>query len=158
MFLRNDHADITVHKLFDCFPDLFVVDVDCDSLAEDQLHGGRMTKLHRGFHDQVDPFVRHRDTVQVDGVVDGWIPGTHSRHLRVIMRTYEKSEYAIDSSHYYVISHTLCYLIIAVSDDGKVEERASVLFGKNWVHAGSVRTRQLIIHCQVISCKTDKSA
>lgn len=97
--IKINHVDINVRKLFDCFPDLFVVDVDGDSLAEDQLHGGRMTELHRGFHDQIDPFVGHRDPVQVDGVVDGRIPGTHSRHLRVIVCTYEKSQYIDSTSH-----------------------------------------------------------
>lgn len=57
-----------------------------------------------------------------------------------------------------VIIHNIHYLVIAMSDDGKVEERAAVLFGKNRVHTGGVRTRQLIIHCQVISCNTDITA
>ncbi len=64
------------------FPDLFVVDVNSDPLAQHQLHRRRVTELNRGFHDQVDPLAGRRDPVQMDGVVDGGIPGTHSRHLR----------------------------------------------------------------------------
>lgn len=56
---------------------LFVVDVDGDPLADDQLHGGWMTELHGGFDDQVDALVGRRDAVKVHRVVDGRVPGAN---------------------------------------------------------------------------------
>ena len=42
------------------------------------------------------------------------------------------------------------YLLITVSDDGQVEELASMLLGQDGVHSCSVGPSQLIIYCQVV--------
>ena len=44
---------------------LLVVDVDSDSLADHQLHGGRVAELQRYLGDQVDALVGRGDAVEV---------------------------------------------------------------------------------------------
>lgn len=44
----------------------------------------------------------------------------------------------------------MCYLIMAVSDDGQVEESAAVFFGEDGVNSCSVRSDQLSVHTQII--------
>lgn len=91
--------------------DLFVVDVDSDPLAEHQVHGGRVAELHGAFDDQINAFVRRRDAVEVHRIVDGWVPGTHCRHL--------------------VDLEELCYITVAPH---VWTERESVPVGWDWIY------------------------
>ena len=43
---------------------LLFVDVDCDSLAQHQFHGGRVTQSHHCLHHHVHPLISRRHTVQ----------------------------------------------------------------------------------------------
>lgn len=42
------------------------------------------------------------------------------------------------------------HFVVAVPDNGQIEELASVLLGQNGVHAGSVWATQLLVDCQII--------
>jgi len=48
---------------------LTLVDVDADTFAKDQLHGGRMTQLYNDLHDEVNALVVWRHPVEMDRVM-----------------------------------------------------------------------------------------
>lgn len=49
----------------------------------------------------------------------------------------------------------LAHLLVAVPDDGQIEELASVLLGQDGVDAGSVGAAQLLVDCQVIGWRRE---
>lgn len=48
------------------------------------------------------------------------------------------------------------HLVVAVPDDGQVEELAPMLLGQDGVNAGSMRAAQLLVDCQIIGWWGDR--
>ena len=63
------------------------INVDADSLSEDEFHAGRMAQSNCHFQNQVNMVSAWSHTIQVHGIMHGGIPGCNGTYLFIEKET-----------------------------------------------------------------------
>lgn len=137
------------------------VDIDADSLPQNQLHVGRMAKLYHYSYCQVHPLLRPRPpATELGAFMDGGVPRRLCFHLRgrqtrLVNETAPIKDSRNSSENDLMQVHP--HLSVVVFDNLQVKEVILIFPSQGGIPASSLRNLKLVLRAEVIGWRKKKN-